>query len=280
MNTVTRLKLSRPLSSWNAISCCSALRSGESLKVVKAIAHGEVQVPGMGVIEGRVFYLIFEKAEGDVRGQSDITNRLDTQWSLRAIRDVCRAGASPSSACGATATHKPSNVLSYPDQTFRITDFGRSSKKDRQIYHDEFDIAGDWTYAPPELLYGSKHAEFSVRRFGTDLYMLGNLVAFMFSDDATANVFSRIDPGFHYSNWHGAYAQALPYVQRAFNETTVAIAAAIDPDIRDKVVPIICELCNPDLARRGHPRGIGGGDQYSLIRYTSQLTTRALALRG
>src|SRR5215831_355529 len=27
-------------------------------KVVKAIAHGQVQVPGMGNIEGRVFYLI------------------------------------------------------------------------------------------------------------------------------------------------------------------------------------------------------------------------------
>lgn len=275
VNTVTRLKnltaafeLERDI-----LLLCAEKRLS---KVVKAIAHGEVQVPGMGVIEGRVFYLIFEKAEGDVRGQSDITNRLDTQWSLRAIRDVCLGLEQVHRLHVAHQDTKPSNVLSYPDKTFRITDFGRSSKKDRQIYHDEFDIAGDCTYAPPELLYGSKHAEFSVRRFGTDLYMLGNLVAFMFSGiNVTADVFSRIDPGFHYSNWDGAYAQALPYVQRAFNETTVAIAAAIDPDIRDKVVPIICELCNPDLARRGHPRGIGGGDQYSLIRYTSQLTTLA-----
>ena len=61
----------------------------------------------------------------------------------------------------------------------------------------------------------------------------------------------------------------------AFNETTAVIADAIDLEIRERIVPIIRELCNPDLAQRGHPRGLGGGDQYSLIRYTSQLTTLA-----
>ena len=214
VDTVTRLKnltaafeLERDI-----VLLCAERRLS---KVVKAIAHGEVQVPDMGAIEGRVFYLIFEKADGDVRGQSDVTNRLDTHWCLRAIRDVCLGLEQIHRLHIAHQDTKPSNVLFYPDKNFRITDFGRSSKKDRQVYHDEYDFAGDYTYAPPELLYGSKHTEFSVRRFGTDLYMLGNLVAFMFSGiNVTADIFSRIDAGFHYSNWHGTYSQVLPHVQR------------------------------------------------------------------
>lgn len=35
--------------------------------VVVAIDHGSVQVPDLSQIEGRVFYMIFEMADGDVR---------------------------------------------------------------------------------------------------------------------------------------------------------------------------------------------------------------------
>lgn len=242
-------------------------------KVAKAIAHGEVQVPNMSAMEGRVFYLIFEKADGDVRAQSDITNRLDTLWSLRAIRDVCLGLEQVHRLQVAHQDTKPSNVLHYPDRSFRITDFGRSSKKDRQVYHDDFEIAGDRTYAPPELLYGYTHNEFNVRRFGTDLYMLGNLVAFMFSGiNVSADMFSRIDDDFHFAKWDGTYAEVLPYIQRAFSDTVTAIELAIDADIREHIVPLIRDLCNPDLTFRGHPRGVGTANQYSLMRYTSQLT--------
>ncbi len=120
-------------------------------KVVIAIAHGEVQVPGFDAVSGRVFYLIFERAEGDVRGQADTTNRLDTLWSLRALRDVCLGLEQIHRHQIAHQDTKPSNVLHYKDTTFRITDFGRSSRRGRAVYHDEFDVPGDNTYAPPEL---------------------------------------------------------------------------------------------------------------------------------
>jgi len=245
-------------------------------KVVIAIAHGDVQVPGFDTMSGRVFYLIFEKADGDVRGQADVTNRLDTLWSLRALRDVCLGLEQIHRHQIAHQDTKPSNVLHYPDATFRITDFGRSAKRGRAVYHDEFDIAGDHTYAPPELLYGSKHEEFTVRRFGCDLYMLGNLASFMFAGvNVTANIFSRLKEEFHPNNWHGTYEQVLPYIQQAFAETLEDLSAAIDPDVRDQIIPIIRELCNPDLSKRGHPRGLGTTQQYVLIRYTSQLTNQS-----
>ncbi len=103
--------------------------------------------------------------------------------------------------------------------------------------------------------------------------MLGNLAAFMLCGvNVTANMFSRLSEEFHPVNWHGSYEQVLPYVRKAFEETLADLATAIDVDVRDQLLPVIRELCNPDLSKRGHPRGIGSSQQYTLIRYTSQLT--------
>ena len=57
-------------------------------KVVLAIDKGEVQVPNMGTMEGRVYYLIFERAEGDVRCQMDSSTSFDALWCMKALRDV------------------------------------------------------------------------------------------------------------------------------------------------------------------------------------------------
>lgn len=242
-------------------------------KVVVAIAHGYVQVPKFDAMSGRVFYLIFEKAEGDVRGQADLTNRLGTHWSLLALRDVCLGLEQVHRHQIAHQDTKPSNVLVYKNQTFRVADFGRASMKGRSVYYDSLAVPGDWTYAPPELLYGSIHPEFTVRRNGCDLYMLGNLAAFMFAGvNVTANILSRLKDEFHPHNWNGTYDEVLPYLQLAYVDTLKDLAAAVDANVRDQVVSTIRELCDPDLSKRGHPRGLGSAGQYNLTRYTSQLT--------
>jgi hypothetical protein len=63
-------------------------------KVVVAVDHGEVQVPGYTGPAGRVYYLIFHLANGDVRGQVSQNQRFDTIWSLRALHDIA-VGLSP-----------------------------------------------------------------------------------------------------------------------------------------------------------------------------------------
>jgi hypothetical protein len=44
----------------------------------------------------------------------------------------------------------------------------------------------------------------------------------------------------------------------------------IDEMVREDVILVIKELCAPDFRLRGHRRGIGRNDQYSLQRYVSQ----------
>jgi hypothetical protein len=139
------------------------------------------------------------------------------------------------------------------------------------MWVDELDVAGDTTYAPPELLYSYTHPDFVPRRMGCDLYLLGNLVSFLLSGvNVTAALFARLPKEVHPKKWGGTYEQALPQLIKAFDDTVSELALAIDPIVQSEVVAIVRELCTPDLSLRGHPRGIGRPNQYSLERYKSR----------
>jgi serine/threonine protein kinase len=239
-------------------------------QVVLAVTHGYAQVPGFSNIEGRVAYLIFELAESDVRKQVDLKERLDCLISLSILNDVTLAMMQLHKETIAHQDLKPSNVLTYGDRGCRVGDFGRSSRRGYQVWMDNLVVAGDRTYAPPEQLYSNLHADFVVRRIGCDLYLLGNLAAFLFSGiNITAALFSRLGAAFHPSNWSGTYDQALPHLQHAFAQVLADLDAAVDPLVRADISTMVQELCNPDLAKRGHRKSIGSANQYSLERYKS-----------
>jgi serine/threonine protein kinase len=239
--------------------------------VVTAVKHGYVRVPGMSTVEGTVYYLIFELAERDVRGQVDLDKRLDCLWCLRVLDDVTLGLWQVHRQAVAHQDVKPSNVLVYNKGLSRVADFGRASRRGMPVWVDALQVPGDFTYAPPELLYSWLHPDFAVRRIGADLYLLGNLAAFMFSGiNVTPALFARLDSQFHPGNWAGTYEQVLPHIQRAFSDTISALSIEIDAIVRTEITEAIREFCNPDLAKRGHPRGVGRADQYSLERYKSR----------
>ena len=170
--------------------------------VVVAVDHGSIQVPKLSAIEGRVYYLIFEMAQCDVRIQMDVSKRLDTLACMVALKDVTLGLFQVHKELIAHQDTKPSNVLVYGGNSFKIADFGRSSRRGQASRHDSFVVAGDRTYAPPELLYGFTHPDFVPRRIGCDMYMLGNLAGFLFSGtNITASMLAALDP-------HSAYLDA------------------------------------------------------------------------
>ena len=220
-------------------------------RVVVAVSHGYVQVPGFVIEAGRVSYLIFEMAESDVRRQVDAGNRIDCLSCLSILNDVTLGLMQLHREQIAHQDLKPSNVLTYGNDGCRVADFGRSSRRGRDIWVDELKIAGDPSYAPPEQQYSHTHGDFVVRRIGCDLYLLGNLAAFLFTGiNMTAALFSRMDPALCPQNWAGTYEQVLPHLQRAFADAVADISASIDPLVRDQITTLVRELCNPDLSKR------------------------------
>ncbi len=250
--------------------------------VVLAIDSGETIVPGLGSIEGRVYYLIFEMAACDVRVQMDISKACDALWCMRALRDVSLALWQIHRELIAHQDTKPSNVLAYAGPVFKLADFGRSSRRGVPSPFDGFPIAGDRGYAPPELIYGFTHPDFTARRVGCDLHMLGNLAAFLFTGvNITALLLSKLDDQHRPQRWSGSYHEVLPYLQNAFSNVLEDIAPMIDIRARNDVVSIIRELSNPDLAKRGDLARVGRPDQYSLERYVSRtdLIAKRLSVR-
>lgn len=238
--------------------------------VVLALDHGHVDVPQFSTMEGRVFFLLFELADGDVRGQMDTTSRFDGYVCMQVLKDVSLGLWQVHKEMIAHQDMKPSNVLCYGD-AFKVADFGRSSRKGSPAPHDEFMFPGDFTYAPPEALYGYAHPDFVVRRIGYDFYMLGNLAAFLFSGvNMTPRLFAKLDQTHRPKSWQSTYQNVLPYLNHAFGEVLSELPSGIDECVREEVITTIRELCNPNIDHRGHPKGIGRADQHSLERYVSR----------
>jgi eukaryotic-like serine/threonine-protein kinase len=87
----------------------------------------------------------------------------------------------------------------------------------------------------------------------------------------TSLLFDRLDPQHHWNNWAGTYQEVLPFLEKAFAQVIAELRPRIDHRVRDKMIPVLQELCTPNLARRGIPSRVGMPDQYSLERYISRL---------
>jgi serine/threonine protein kinase len=254
---------------------CEVCANSHMSRVVRAIDSGTVVVPNHA--PGVVQYLIFELADGDVRKHLVTVNRFDTAWALRALHHA---------ATGLTQLHgeglahqdlKPSNVLVFPEKTWKIGDLGRAASRDFRSPHDGEEVAGDRAYAPPELLYHQPDPDWGKRRFGCDAYLLGSMVLFLFAQNGmTALMMDQLDTTQHWQNWTGTFDEILPYLRNAYGAALKSIEPALPEEHRPDLMNILRQLCDPDPKLRGHPEQRKRiGNQYSLERYISWLNLLA-----
>lgn len=178
--------------------------------------HGRIDVPGLPKMEAAVYYIIFEMADGDIRNQVSKSNRFSTLWSVRALHDVCRGLWQIHRDMIAHQDVKPSNVLAYENAgDFKVADLGRASRKGTSAPHDGLAFPGDRTYAPPEFMYGYVDPDFSKRRIGSDLFMLGNIACFLFGGVNIMEVLmSHLAPSHKPGAWTETYETHISQVRR------------------------------------------------------------------
>lgn len=238
-------------------------------RVVTAITDGKIKIDGQ-TDGGVVQYLIFELADGDVRRQATLSKKFDVAWSLRSLHHI---------ATGLQQIHyhgiahqdlKPSNVLVYTKQGSKIADFGRASYSGHDSQYDDVVVAGDFTYAPPEQLYGYVDPNWKIRRFGCDAYLLGSMAIFFFlGTGTTSSLFNELPKEFHFNYWTGSYEDVLPYLKYAFQRVLENYKQNLPDALQKDLVSIVAQLCELDPKLRGHPKGIRGPDQFSMVRYVS-----------
>ena len=239
-------------------------------RVIQALEYGEVEVPGS--VFGRVPYLIFEFADGsDVRQYLSTSAQFDVAWKLRTLHHASVGLRQLHADRIAHQDLKPSNVLVFENIGSKIGDLGRASIKGTDGPSDQWPIAGAKPYAPPEQLYGHIDSDWDRRRLGTDLYHLGSLAVFFFTNQSMNSILIQFLHNDHRPGNTGlVYKDILPYVQAAFGQALNAIEPVIPDSIKTDLIPQITYLCDPNPETRGHPLARRrGGRQCDIDRFVS-----------
>ncbi|HEY3269308.1 MAG TPA: protein kinase [Armatimonadota bacterium] len=239
-------------------------------RVVHPLADGSVVPPG-GSSFDVVHYIIFDLADGDIRAHAAYTDQFEVAWALRCLHHVATGLEQLHDNGMAHQDLKPSNVLVFNESTSKLTDLGRAALKGRTPPHHNYPVAGDRSYAPPELLYGYIDPDWNPRRCGCDAYHLGSMAVYFFTGQCmTALLTGHLHPDHHFQNWRADYREVLPYVRDAFDLAVDDFAQCVPEDLRDELTLAVQQLCDPDPGQRGHPRARASrGNPFSLNRYVS-----------
>ena len=227
-------------------------------RVVRAIGSVTAEVDPTNPF-GLVPYLIFEEADADIRIHLDDPKNLSSiAWKLRSLHHVATGLKQLHGADIAHQDLKPSNVLVFYVNTIltisKVADLGRASRAGSYSPYDEDMWAGDPNYAPPEILYSFIDPDWGKRRIAGDLYMLGSLIAFIFTQTTSlATLFHALPIQFWPANWGGSYEDVLPYIQNAFATSSAQFSKSLPEKLRTDLVPVFEQLCNPDPRKRGVP---------------------------
>jgi serine/threonine protein kinase len=267
---------------------CTRCATSSMDHVVTALDHGSCLVIA-GDPLGTVQYIIFERAEGDIRQTLDQLAAIDDAFRLRVLHNVAVGLRQLHTSSVAHQDLKPSNVLQFPNSTSKVGDLGRASIKQTATPSptDSLELPGDRAYAPPEMHYKHVPPDWMERRIGCDLFLFGSFTLFMFTRlNMSAELFTRLKPEFHPANWVGSFAEVLPFLNNALADSLEEIRPSFPEAVRDELIDMVRQLCNPDPKLRGHPgENRHGNSRYSLERYVAKLdhlSTKAsiLASRG
>jgi serine/threonine protein kinase len=154
---------------------------------------------------------------------------------------------------------KPSNAVCSDEGMLKLTDLGSSSCQSLESPpHDVQMIVGQPSYAPYELLYESPSSLWKRRRFGCDLFLLGNLCfTTIVGASLTVATLHTIPTHYRYTDFTGDYTQVLPHLIEAHDFLIPSLLEAFVPQaMLDEVVHIIKCLCHPDPMKRGHVKNL------------------------
>lgn len=241
-------------------------------RVVRALGSGYMKVDDSQL--GRVPYLLFEPADGDIRKALTTFGDVELAWALKLLHEVAHGLEQLHYAQVAHQDLKPSNVLTFAATgEFKVSDLGCASRKGIRSPRDDKRVPGGWSIAPPELRYDERHSDWIVSRVAADLYSLGSLAVFLFAGASmNAIVSSHLPENMQPMFWRGTYREVLPFVVEAHSKALRQMEASFSGEIPLAIFEIVKQLCEPDPLRRGDPKSIGRPhDQYDVRKYVSRL---------
>jgi len=235
-------------------------------KVSRLLAADMENVPGYLV--ANVYYMIFEKANTDVRNYLNFFDHIDFAWKLRSLHNIATGIKQLHSIDISHQDIKPSNVFVFDSLTSKLGDLGRSLCMDLSAPHSNLDFSGDPRYAPPEVFHGFVLSEWKDKVFAIDCFLLGSMAAYYITgQNMTALLSQNISSKINILSLN--FENALPYWIEAFDNSISIIENHLnDYEYKDKLIDILRMLSYPDPRKRGHPKNIRQlGNNYSMERF-------------
>jgi serine/threonine protein kinase len=238
--------------------------------VVRGKGHGELEI-GAGILP-KVDYLVLELADGDVRSRLDASAQLDAAWALRVLHNIANGLWQLHRASISHQDLKPSNVLMFSDVT-KLGDLGRSFWQGRTSPHADLATPGDPSYAPPECQYSYIVSDQGIRSRAADAYHLGSMIVYMFAKvSMTSSWTIHLDPDLMPLTWGGTYDDVLPHLREALNDAIEDVVARFPSPVREDLISMVRELCDPDPTLRGSAHAARRtGNRCSMEQYVSRL---------
>lgn len=181
---------------------------------------------------------------------------------------------------------KPTNAVRYDCGNVKVTDLGSSSCRDIPAPHDDFSFCGQPGYAPYELLYDHV-GPWVQRRFGCDMFLLGNLAYTSFTGySLTTLLTGSLPESLRHNSDTSDYQLALPYLVEKHHEwgpLFLESAGTVPISILEQLTSLILSMCHPDPAERGVSlNGRNPKMQYNIARCVSafDLMSRKCRLRS
>lgn len=244
--------------------------------VVRLVDYEEVLLPSAGGDPTqRVFCLVMEMGQGDLRGEINTRTIVSNAWKLFVARDVALALDQLHRKGIVHLDVKPSNVIVGMERPggagadMKLGDLGRVVRKGVSGPFDTKIWPGDPSYSPPEKWYGYTSSQWNNNREAADAYMLGALLVYLFTGASfQALLLNHIPdaykPGIYRSDFNSALINVL------INAQTQVFATYVEPSlpraVREELLVLIQQLTNPDPEKRGDPKarkqGIVGIDRY------------------
>lgn len=223
-------------------------------RIVKVLESGKLErSPDVPPVLRYVPFLIFELAEGSIRDTVDISSKtVKDQWRFHILQQTATGLLQLHKQAIAHQDIKPSNVLRFSERELKLGDLGRASQRGKQAPHDGCIIAGARNYAPFEQLYGYLPEDWLARRLSTDVFHLGCLAVFVFTNICFPSfVLQNMAPPYHPKNWGESYVEVIPHIQAAMTQSLYDISDDLPERFRDELISIIKDLCHPDPLSRG-----------------------------
>ncbi len=231
---------------------------------------------GKIIVEGEVVhFIVCEWANKCLREhQPPGDSRVSASDRFAALKDTAAALAQLHQAGVAHQDIKPSNAVCSDVGQVKLTDLGSSSCERLDAPpHDLEYLVGQPNYAPYELIYEYPPSSWQRRRFGCDLFLLGNLCFTTFTGGSlTLLALHCIPANLRHTVFAGHYAEVLPHLIEAHEFLVPEVLRdQVPAPFLDDVAQLVLCLCHPDPSRRGHSKNLlFNNNQFGLERVISR----------